>query len=194
MRMSPEGHLPLMGRTRSGLLCIALAVLVAVSVGAPPLFRLFYDDRYQGAIPVVQLLCIATWFASVNSVSTSAALVFGDSKSIMTANLAVFLSKIPLCFAGYQLLGFTGFLIGGAIANSLGTYLLAFALSKHGLKILKVDLDLSLRALLFLQLAILPTMFPLQGWQLFGAEAIWGILIIVATLWPSRRFIRTVLN
>jgi O-antigen/teichoic acid export membrane protein len=193
-RVSPHDHLPLMGRTRSGLLCVALAVLVAVAVGAPPLFRLFYDDRYQGAVPVTQLLCVATWFASMNSVSTSAALVFGDSRSIMTANLAVFLTKIPFCYVGYQLLGLTGFMIGGALANFMGTCLLGWALSKHGLKIRKSDVDLSLRALLFLQLAILPTVFPLQGWQLLAAEAAWGTLVVLAALWPARSFIRSVLN
>jgi O-antigen/teichoic acid export membrane protein len=193
-RVSPQDHLPLMDRTRYGLLCIALAVLVAVAVGAPPLFRLFYDDRYQGAIPVVQLLCIATWFASVNSVSTSAALVFGDSKSIMSANLAVFLTKIPFCYLGYQLLGLTGFMLGGALANFVGTCLLGMALSKHGLKIRKTDLALSLRALLFIQLAMLPTMLPLEGWRLLAAESVWGILVIVATLLPARHFLRTVLS
>jgi O-antigen/teichoic acid export membrane protein len=193
-RVSPHDHLAVMVRTRSALLCVALAVLVGVAVGAPPLFRLFYDDRYQGALPVVQLLCIATWFASMNSVSTSAALVFGDSRSIMSANLAVFLTKIPFCYAGYQLLGLTGFLIGGALANFMGSYLLAMALSKHGLKIRKTDLDLTLRALVFLQLAILPTAFPLQGWQLLAAECAWGALIVMAALWPARFFIRSVLN
>jgi O-antigen/teichoic acid export membrane protein len=193
-RASPEDHLPLMSRTRSALLCIALAVLVAVSVGAPPLFRLFYDDRYQGAVPIVQLLCIATWFASMNSVSTSAALVFGDSKSIMIANLAVFLTKIPLCFAGYRMLGLTGFMIGGASANFMGTCLLGLALSKHGLMVRKSDLEQTLRALLLLQLAILPTVFPLQGWQLLAAEVAWGALIIATALWPARSFIRSVLN
>jgi O-antigen/teichoic acid export membrane protein len=193
-RVSPDDHIRLMGRTRSAMLCIALAVLVAVAVGAPPLFRLLYDDRYQGAVPVVQLLCIGTWFASINSVSTSAALVFGDSKSIMIANLAIFAAKVPFCFAGYRILGLTGFMIGGAFANFIGAWILGLTLSRHGLKISKSDWDLSLRALLFLELAILPSTFPMQGWPLLMVEASWGALLIAAALWPARSFVRSVLS
>ena len=189
-RLDPEAHHARMQRSRYALQCIAMAVLVGIAAGAPALFRLFYDDRYQGAIPVVQLLCLATWFSTLTVTSTAAALVFGDSRATTRSNFLVFLSKIPLSYAGYLLLDLVGFLLGAALANLLGARVLARALREHGLQIQASDRDQSLLAVLYLELAILPMVLPLSGWTLLGVEFVWGAALVGACLWPAREFLR----
>lgn len=188
-RLDPEAHLARMRRSRSALLCVALAVLVGITAGTPALFRIFYDDRYQGAVQIVQMLCVATWFGTLSVTSTAAALVFGDSKATMRSNFAVFVTKMPLGLLGWWMLDLTGFLLGVTLANLIGARVLARSLRGHGLDVMDSDRDQSLLAILYLELAILPMVFPFEGWTQLGVEFVWGACLLVACLWPARNFI-----
>lgn len=193
-RLDPEVHLRRMKRSRHALLCVAMAVLVAIAAGVPALFRMFYDDRYVGVIPLVQLLCLETWFATLTTTSTAAALVFGDSRATSRSNLVVFLTKAPLAALGFWAFGLIGFLMGTALSNLLGALVLGTALKEHGLHIRRDELDQSLLAILFLQLAIVPMLFGLPPvWQTL-AEAAWGLALVLACLWPAREFLQTMLR
>ena len=188
-RLDPEAHLERMRRSRYALQCVAMAVLVGITAGTPALFRIFYDDRYQGAVPIVQMLCVATWFGTLSVTSTAAALVFGDSKATTRSNFLVFLFKIPLGLLGWWMLELVGFLLGVTLANLIGARALARSLRGHGLDVVKMDRDQSLLAVLYLELAILPMVFPFEGWTLLGVEFVWGAALLVACLWPARNFL-----
>lgn len=202
-RMDPDEHLWRMRRSRSALLWIALAVLVAISAGAPALFRLFYDDRYQGAILIIQLLCLATWFSTLITTSTASALVFGDSRATTQSNFITLLTKVPFCYLGFvwgeSLSGgfagaLFGFTTGMAVSNMVGAWVLGLALRRHGLLTLRDDCDKSLLALLYFQLTILPRFLPLEGVALLAVEVLWGSLLLAAVLWPARAFLKTILS
>jgi O-antigen/teichoic acid export membrane protein len=191
-RLDEKEHLLRMLRSRQALLCVATAGFVGLTAGVPGLFRIFYDDRYQGVIPLVQLLCVSAWFATLTTTSTAAALVFGDSRSTTLSNTVVLLTKIPFGLLGFLAYDLVGFLLATALSNLLGTITLGRALKEHGLHLGRQDRDQSLLALLYLELAILPSVFDLGGLRQLGVELVWGGLLMVAALWPARDYLRNI--
>jgi O-antigen/teichoic acid export membrane protein len=191
-RLDEKEHLLRMLRSRKALLCVATAGLVGLTAGVPGLFRIFYDERYQGVIPLVQLLCVSAWFATLTTTSTAAALVFGDSRSTTLSNSVVFFTKIPFGLLGFLAYDIVGFLLATALSNLLGTITLARALKEHGLHLWRQDRDQSLLTLLYLELAILPSVLDLGGIVQLGLELVWGGLLMVAALWPARDYLRSI--
>jgi O-antigen/teichoic acid export membrane protein len=105
-------------RTRlafDGVVHTALGGLMALS---PWLIRVLYDQRYLGAIPMLQILALRTSVSLVASPCETALTAQGHSIYGFRRNLFVAISTLVLMPAGYALDGATGLLLATAVARA----------------------------------------------------------------------------
>ncbi|MBC7835858.1 MAG: oligosaccharide flippase family protein [Phycisphaerales bacterium] len=147
-------------RAREIVLPVSLAALLAVIAGAPVLFGYLYDDRYEAAGWIAQLLAIPTWFTLLQSSADRAVLAAGSSRSLATSGLVKLLVTGGCAAAGYIAWGLPGF-IGGMGAGAVAGYLsLQAALRQHDVHVIRQDAGYTGLALL---LGVATAMAPRVG-------------------------------
>ncbi len=107
---------------------------------SPAFFHVFYKREFWDAIWMTQLLVIPMWTWMLMLSADRALLAVGDSRTLMISNGASLLGKIAACFAGFQLGGIPGFILGIAVGNVAGHVPVLLALRRRGVHILPQDL------------------------------------------------------
>lgn len=132
-----------------------LMFLVAIGVGAAialsdAAIAVLYDDRYLGAAPILALLLIGAWFATLSTVYEN--VLLGVARPALPAvsqglKLLTYVIAVPLAFQDH------GFLLAVAVlsAGEAVRYLALWALSlKHGLAFGRDDIMLTLAVIVAL--------------------------------------------
>lgn len=193
-RLSPQEHPHRVRQSRMGLMSLGVAGLVGIATLAPALFGNFYNEEYHDAILYTQMLIIPGWLTIMKSTSTSAALVYGDSRALSIANLLNLLVTAPACVIGFYTYDLPGFIVGTSLGTLAGNLPLLAALRRHGCPLGAQDLNLSLRLTLLASIGIFAPKLWSEGdphlsqmwWQLPFA-AILGLLAIA----PARHALPT---
>lgn len=128
-------------KTARGILLPAAAVLfLGAAMTAPAFFHALYLDAYRDAGWMTQLLVLAAWCAFLQESSTRALQALGDSRSMAAANLVRLLVTIAGTAVGFELASLVGFIIGGAFGSLAGALFVNYALWKHGVNVMLLDL------------------------------------------------------
>lgn len=193
-RISPSEHPQRVLQSRLGLMSLGVAGLTGVATLAPALFGNFYNAEYQDAILYTQMLIVPGWLQILKSTSTSAALVYGDSRALSIANLLNLLITAPACVIGFYMYGLPGFIVGTSLGTLAGNLPLLKALRSHGCPLGAQDLLLSLRLAVLAGIGIfLPMLWSTgevslsQMWWQLPFAAVLGILAIA----PARHTLPT---
>jgi len=145
-RLGPEGHVERLASMRKALNALGLSGLLIIAVLAPALFRLLYDERYQGVPTLVQLICIPAWFLTLQLTASSALLAYGNSRALSISNFCLLLAKIPACVNGFFIGGIHGFILGSALGITVGLIPMYSALAVHGCRLRRTDVLATLKA------------------------------------------------
>lgn len=129
---------------REPLLALVGWVLGGLVAGGPAIVRLFYDERWQAAGWIVQLLALAGWFAALEITNGSLLLARGDSRLVAAAGAGKLFGMIVLIPIGHYLAGFEGAVAGYAAAE-LVRYAVSFAaVRSRGVRAGRLDVRLFL--------------------------------------------------
>lgn len=173
--------------SRDAILAIAQLGLVAVIIGSPWFFRVFYDSRYSEAALFAPLLGGAVWFSILQSSADRALLALGDARMLAVSNIANFLVTVTGCFTGYHFGQMQGFIVGVGLGNLAGHAVIAWALGRRGLSINAQDLRytglVALASFIALGMPLLAPVLNTLAWK--GVLATIGVLI--STLYAYRR-------
>jgi O-antigen/teichoic acid export membrane protein len=113
-----------------------------IGVG-PPLVTLLYNRHYENAGWMLQLLAVSAWLQVMQITSGAALLAMGATRWVAAGNVAKLSGMVIFIPLGYRLAGFPG-AIGGIIASDLLKYAVsAWAVRRHGLRVLWMDGQLS---------------------------------------------------
>lgn len=127
-------------RARRPLIAVSLFAIVTLILIAKPLINLLYDDQYQKAGPMLQILCVGVMGGLLNSTYGSALLALGKTFIIMLL-LAVQIGILIVSTSiGYRMHGEIGFIWGVALVEWLNFPLTAYMMSRFGLFQPKVDI------------------------------------------------------
>lgn len=169
---NPEGsHARRVLRSRKALNSLGMSGIIGVVTVVPFFFEVLYADRYQGAAPIAQLLCIAYWFESLRASTTSAVLVHGDSRALSGSNFLILLVKVPACWYGFHYFGLEGFILGVALGTLAGLLRLHLRLIKHGTPLLMQDVQCTLI------LGLIAGLGYFVGDYATTLPMVWGILL-----------------
>jgi O-antigen/teichoic acid export membrane protein len=113
-----------------------------IGVG-PPLVKLLYNRHYESAGWMLQLLAVSAWLQVMQITSGAALLAMGATRWVAAGNVAKLSGLVIFIPLGFPLTGFPG-AVGGIIASDLLKYAVsAWAVRRHGLRVLWMDGQLS---------------------------------------------------
>jgi O-antigen/teichoic acid export membrane protein len=183
-RISEEAFRDAFDRTMRAALPFAGAVVSGLVAVGPSLIALLYDQRYQAAGWIVQLLALGGWLYALGASGGEALLARGHARWLALANGAKALA-IPFgIWLGFEAGGFVGAVLGFA-CSELARYA-TFAVGRHalGLRPLRTELALSARTAAAAALGTLAAGAARQhGGALAGTAA--GGAVAVAFWLPS---------
>jgi O-antigen/teichoic acid export membrane protein len=119
--------------TRKRLDILSMPLLGALVACGPLAVRVLYDDRYQGAGWMVQIMSLRIAFGCLNGVASSCLIARGEPKQTMLGNamrLATTWGGIPIC---YHLFGMVGAVWVAALSEISMLASLYRALHKRGI-------------------------------------------------------------
>lgn len=134
VRNSGQDLGPVFRRVRRPLLLLAGWMIAGLAGGGTAAVRLLYDDRYDSAGWIVQLLAFASWFTVLESTNGAALLARGESHWSAACSAAKLLGMLVLIPVGYGLGGFPGAVTGLAASEIFRYAVSAFAATRAGLK------------------------------------------------------------
>ena len=105
-------------RTRLAFDAVVQTALGGLAALAPWLIRLLYDQRYLGAIPMLQILALRTSVSLVASPCETALTAQGHSVYGFRRNAFVAVATLTLMPVGYYLNGPTGLLLATVVARA----------------------------------------------------------------------------
>jgi O-antigen/teichoic acid export membrane protein len=121
-------------RVRRPLLLLAGWAIAGLAGGGTAAVRLLYDDRYDSAGWIVQVLALASWFSVLESTNGAALLARGESHWTAAASAGKLIGMLVLIPVGYALGGFPGAVAGLAASEVFRYAVSAFAATRAGLK------------------------------------------------------------
>jgi O-antigen/teichoic acid export membrane protein len=124
---------------RRPLVAVGLAGLSMLSLLAPALIGLLYDDRYADAAWMLQLLLIGAAFRMMESATGSAVLAAGNARKAAIGHLAKVLIMPALIAAGFFALGFPGAVLGYSLSEIARYVVSALAVRAMGLSVVSRD-------------------------------------------------------
>ena len=138
-RERPAKLATILKQTRHPLLIAGLILSLGSVISGPLLFDLLYEERYQQAGWIVQMMFVATWFTVLSKSTDRVFVALGDTRLGAFTMLVGVVACLVGSTIGYLYAGLTGFCLGaggGAIINQLAIYP---ALKHHGLKCYRED-------------------------------------------------------
>lgn len=119
-------------RFRLPFLSAGGALLGALILGGPTLIRVLYDDRYQDAGWILQIVAVASWFQMLECANAVALLARGEPKWMAAGNVLKVLLLAGAIPAGFRLGGFPGALIAVSAVEVPRYLLVASATRRAG--------------------------------------------------------------
>jgi O-antigen/teichoic acid export membrane protein len=121
-------------RVRRPVLLLAGWSIAGFAGGGAAVVRLLYDQRYDQAGWIIQLLALAGWFTVLESTNNAVLLARGEAHWTAAGGGAKLIGMLLLIPAGYALAGFHG-AVGGLAASEVLKYgVSAFAAMRAGLR------------------------------------------------------------
>ncbi len=176
--------------TRVHLLAAARFACLGFLLLGPAFFALLYDERWQAAGWITQLLAIASWFGMLQLTSDRACLALGDTRSLAASNAASLCVKIAAGLVGLSLAGLPGFVLGMALGSLAGHLVIQRALARLGIPIAAQDLAASARFALYGSVALVPLFAGLDG----SARTLLEIALAAAVLGPAAWGLRPLMH
>jgi O-antigen/teichoic acid export membrane protein len=120
------------------------AFLTAGLLGAGPRLVVFlYDSRYQEAGWMLQLLAVAVWFQTLETLESSVLWTLGRTRAPALSNAAKLAAMAILAPLGHSLGGFKGLIIGFVLSDAVRYASTLWSLHRQGIAVVRVDLLLS---------------------------------------------------
>jgi len=124
------------------LMCAAVAVADLILL-SPSVFRLLYDNRYQDAAWMTQLLGCGLWFTLLQRTSEASLLAMGHSRVMAAANATNFFVTIIAAPLGFYWTGISGFILGWTLGNFAAVIVMDMSLARYGIPATRQDLSKS---------------------------------------------------
>jgi len=105
------------GRVRLLLLLLGGAGISFMILLGPAVIRVLYDQRYQAAGWILQLLAVGAWFQVLATTDGDALLALGQPKWIAACNVAKVVAMLVLLPVGFHFFGPAGALAGMSLAE-----------------------------------------------------------------------------
>jgi O-antigen/teichoic acid export membrane protein len=173
-RANPEALGSEVRKARSIVLPVGVLSTLALVLLAPPFFHLLYDQRYQAAVWMAQLLGASVWVNILQGSADRALLAVGDSRALVVTNGAKFLATVGACALGFALFGVPGFIVGLACGALAGYAVVQLMLARH--EVNTVQQDIGHTGMLLL--AGLVAAAGHRAWPGPGGQAAWPSLAI----------------
>jgi O-antigen/teichoic acid export membrane protein len=121
------------------------AFLTAGLLGAgPSLVAFLYDSRYQEAGWMLQLLAVAIWFQTLETLESSVLWTLGRTRAPALSNASKLVAMAALAPLGHHLGGFRGLLLGFVASDAVRYGATLWALRRQGIALIRIDALLSL--------------------------------------------------
>lgn len=147
-REDPSAMIRVALQSREVVLWTGAAVCVGFAIGAPPLFRLLYDTRYDGAADIAPWLALYMWTTILLLSMSRIPLALGNSRAMFFSNLFR-CSGLLFAVFGYQLASLPGFVVGLSLGPALTHLLLLREIPRRRLKIASQSLRFTLVAVVY---------------------------------------------
>lgn len=169
-------------RVRRPVLLLAGWSIAGLAGGGDAGIRLLYDQRYDQAGWIVQLLALASWFAVLESTNSAVLLARGEAHWTAAGGGAKLLGMLLLIPAGYALAGFRGAVAGLAAAEVLKYAISAFAVRRAGLRGWPQELRLTAWMLASAGLGWLAAVVSARaGWSPIAGAGL--VFVVVTAAW-----------
>ena len=172
---------------RDALLAGSLVLVLGTFVEADVLFGHLYDERYELAASIVQVVSGTVWVSILSLTLDPALLALGDSRSTALAGSVRFLATLTCSILGFYLAGLLGFLCGLLTGVLCGHVILLLCLRRHGVHIVRQDIRFSfLLVALILGVLASGTLGPI-------VEIVLPQLVLLATtVWAGMKLLRLI--
>jgi O-antigen/teichoic acid export membrane protein len=168
------------------------AFLVSGLIGTgPALVHCLYDQRYENAGWMLQILALGAWWRMLEAAEGSVLWAMGRARASALSNAAKVLALLVLGPLGFWLGGFAGMVVGFAAADLTRYASTGWAVRRQGFPVLAVDLPITVGILVVSGTALLVGRLPgLAGrrFECLAAEAgvvilAWSGMLLAAWLW-----------
>lgn len=126
-------------RSRQFILMGAAVAVADLILLAPTVFQFLYDDRYQNAAWMTQLLGCGLWFTLLQRTSEACLLATDRSRALAHANATNFLITLIAAPTGFYWFGIPGFIGGWTLGNLSAVIVLDWELIRHGVPVARQD-------------------------------------------------------
>jgi O-antigen/teichoic acid export membrane protein len=138
-RVSNSRFAEIVLRSRQFILMAAAIAVANLIILAPWVFRVLYDNRYQDAGWMAQLLCCGLWFTLLQRTSEACLLATDKSRALAYANAINFLVTLIAAPIGFHWFGIPGFIGGWTLGNLAAVIVLDWELIRHGVPVARQD-------------------------------------------------------
>jgi O-antigen/teichoic acid export membrane protein len=126
-------------KMRALLLALFLPPFWALAIAGPRLIAFLYDDRYQQAGWMIQILAAGAVGTAVSATTDQVLLARGDSFRYMLQLASKLVLQLAGMTLGWHLAGLRGFIIGLAVADVLNYPVLMGLVRKYGVWLPQLD-------------------------------------------------------
>jgi len=142
-------------RSRRFILLGAAVAVADLIILAPLVFRLLYDNRYQDAAWMTQLLGCGLWFTLLQRTSEACLLATDKSRAMAHANAVNFLVTLIAAPLGFYCFGIPGFIGGWTLGNLSAVVVLDWELVRHGVPVARQDVAKTCFVVMFVAAGLL---------------------------------------
>lgn len=152
---------------RNVLMGLSSVLLLSVTFFAPAFFSLLYDERYESAGWMAQLLTFPVWCMLLQITSDRALQALANTRALAVCNGVMLAAKTAAAYVGFLWIGLPGFVVGFGIGVLAGQVVVQQALAGADIRIARQDLAWTARvgALAALGVAGVPALLGVLGLQ-----------------------------
>jgi O-antigen/teichoic acid export membrane protein len=126
---------------REGLSALGIFFVAGVVLEADTFFRLLYDDRYQAAGRIAQLLAVTVWISALATTLERVPQALGETRVLAVYNFIKLCAAALCSLCGfYYFGGLEGFILGYAVGIAVGHFALSWLLRQFGIRAWRDDL------------------------------------------------------
>jgi O-antigen/teichoic acid export membrane protein len=122
---------------------VAAFLTAGLLSAGPSLVAFLYDSRYQEAGWMLQLLAVAVWFQTLETLESSVLWTLGRTRAPALSNAAKLAAMAALAPLGHRLGGLHGLLLGFVLSDVVRYLATLWSLQRQGIALFKTDALLS---------------------------------------------------